>query len=198
MRINWRVLFYNITGTKRPRLNNKVPDGENAPQLCNLHVIEAKNKYNWKCPMQYVKILVLVLCTSLYRSKMWPPHSKFGSLYRSFRYNGVPCIRVITQTIYRNLPGPKKYFVITGALLYRGSTVIKIFLLRVGFMMLMTMQWRSSWWWFLVEDVRNDDVAEVSLRAGHRVYWPAVKTALPGCFLHLCNYKFLIFLKFCI
>ena len=48
-----------------------------------------------------------------------------------------------------------------------------------------------SWWVF-------DSNAEASLRAGHRTNWPAVKTALPGCCYHLCNYKCLIFLRHCI
>mgnify|MGYP001796180455 CR=1 FL=1 len=38
----------------------------------------------------------------------------------------------------------------------------------------------------------------VSLRAGYQANWTAVKTVLPGCFQHLCNYKLLIFLRLCI
>ena len=37
--------------------------------------------------------------------------------------------------------------------------------------------------------------AGVSLRAGHWANWPAVKTALPGYFQHLCNWRFLKFFR---
>ena len=39
--------------------------------------------------------------------------------------------------------------------------------------------------------------AGVSLRVGHWAKWPVVKTALPSCFYHLCNYKSLIFSRLC-
>ena len=52
---------------------------------------------------------------------MWPRNPNFGSLYRGFRYNGVHHIGVFTHTSCCNFASPKKYFVITGASVYRGS-----------------------------------------------------------------------------
>ena len=55
--------------------------------------------------MQYVKILVLVLGTSLYRGKMWPRDPKYCLLYEGFCYNGVRYIGVFTPKNYSNFAG---------------------------------------------------------------------------------------------
>ena len=65
---------------------------------------------------------------------MWPKDRNFGSLYRGIRYNGARYIGVLTIQITVMLPGPKKYFVITGTSLYRSSLLYISGLVISGFL----------------------------------------------------------------
>ena len=52
--------------------------------------------------------------------------------------------------------------------------------------------------WTSTHEVLKQKTLGVSLRAGNQANWPAVRTALPGWFQHLFNYRFLKFLRLCI
>ena len=83
-----------------------------------------------KFPVKYVKILVLVLLTSLYREIMWTWEPNLVRYTGGFFITGFVISAFLPIQITVILPSPIEIYVNTGTSLYRGSFSIEVPLYR--------------------------------------------------------------------